>query len=149
MSDLDVGFALHTPTGWIELEDPAGGYELHTDSFAARSVSHRKNEVSNNWVGGEYVSRSVRANVLEDVAFYVGGSTAFECRERVQVVTDTFDSLHFQARMRIEDYQETWNCVTSEYTLESNQPLIVAKLVLVRAKIPRHPQVFVEQVVAP
>lgn len=149
MADLDVAFAVHTPTGWIELEDPVNGYELHTESFAARSVSHRKNEVSNNWIPGEYNSRAVRTNVVEDVGFFVGGSTAYECRMRAQAVTEAFDSLHFQARMRIEDYQETWECTTSDYVLESNQPLIVAKLVLVRAKVSRHPQVYVEQVVAP
>lgn len=149
MSDLDVSFELNTPSGWIELEDPASGYELHKDSFATRSVSHRSNVVNNDWVPGSYASRSVRENVVEDLAFYVTGATTYECRTRLAVVTDGLESLSYQAKMRIEDYLETWTCLPADYTLESDQPLIFATLVLVRAKIPRNPVVVSEQWVAP
>jgi hypothetical protein len=149
MSDLDVAFAINTPLGWVEIEDPINGYELHAEAFAQRSVSHRKTDVSNDWTQGTYTSRSVLDNITEQVDFYVGGATTFECRARLKVVTDAFDSLRYQARYRMEDYQETWSCTVADYTLEANQPLAYAKLVLVRAKIPRHPVALVEQVVAP
>lgn len=149
MSDIDVSFQLLTPTGWIELEDPENGYELERGSFATRSVSHRSNIVNSEWVAGSYASRSVRDNITEDVSFYVGGATTFECRTRMQAVLEGFEALTYQAIMRIEDYQETWTCIPADYTLESDQPLIAATLVLVRAKIPRHPAALVEQWVAP
>lgn len=148
-ADLDVSFEMNTPTGWIELEDPVNGYELHKDAFSTRSHGHKKNEVGNDWTAGEYVSRSTQSNVLEQVDFYVGGATIYACQMRLKAVLDGMHSLSYQSRFRMGDYRETWTCTVADYTLESEQALWVSKLVLVRAKIPRHPVVVAEQVVVP
>ena len=149
MSTLDISFEILTPSGWVELEDPANGYSLHRDSFNQRTVQHRSLMASNDWVAGAYAARSVRDNVVEDVAFYVNGETTYECMSRVDLVLSAFDSLTYQARLRRNDHRETWTCTPADYTLESDQPLIFATMVLVKAKIPRHPTKAVEQVVLP
>lgn len=141
MSDLEVSFELETPTGWLLLEDPEGGYELHKDSFASRAVSHRKQEVSGEWIEGSYVTRSVRENVTEDVAIWVGGETFFDMDDRVQALVDGLEQLGYGARKVVGDLTETWTCSVADYTIECSQEYMASTVCLVRAKIPRLPAV--------
>lgn len=146
MTDLDVAFELETAIGWVQLEDFENGYELHREAFSTKSVSHRKTEVPGEWIEGTPVSRSLRDSIVEDLSVWVGGETHFVMRERLKVITDALESLSYRARYRVEDYQETWTCTPADYTLESEQAFVVAKVVLVRAKVPRYPSALIEQV---
>ena len=146
MADLDVSAAILAPTGWIELEDPEGGYELHKESFGKRSYSHRKTEVESEWVAGTYTTRSVRANVNEDLAVWVAGATPFETRMRLDALLKGLDQLSYKIRFRNVDVQETWSCFPADYQLECSQELRLARLVLVRATVPRLPAAQIAQV---
>ena len=146
MADVDVSVQIQTPSGFVELEDQAGGYELHAECFASRQVGQRKSEVTAEWYGGTYVWGSVPDQVAEDLVFYVSGATPYETATRLQTVVDAFESLSWQLVYRFGDLQETWQCTPADYSLESNQPLMFATKVIVRARVPRNPVVAREQV---
>lgn len=147
MADLDVSASVLAPTGWIELEDAANGYELHKDSFARRATSHRKTEVANEWVPGTYVTRSVRESVSEDVVVYVRGASPFELSERVSALTDAYDQLAYSFKLRIGDLEQTWSCASpADYTVETQQEFWIATLAVVRATVPRLPAMTIAQV---
>lgn len=148
MSDvLNVQISLETPTGWVDLEDELNGYYLHSDTMGTRSGTHRKTEVSNEYVAGTFVVRAVRENVTEALVIYVQGATPFQLKERVKVIEDGFDQLHYNVMIKDSDSVETWNCQLADYTLETSQPYQFATLALIRATVPRLPQVTRVQVV--
>jgi hypothetical protein len=137
--DLDVAASIETPTGWLDLEDEASGYELSYDSFSAQAVSHRKTVLQSEWIEGSFITRSVRENITEKVSVYVRGDTPFMLAERLARLTDGFDQLSFAMVVRFADSQETWSCSTSEYTISTKQEMRFATMALVSADVPRLP----------
>ena len=146
MADLDVSAVITTLMGDLELEDPENGYELGKDSFSTRNVTYRKVEVSGDFTEGTDVDRSVRGNVTESLAVYVAGDTTYQFQMRVMQLTDALEQLAFTITRRVGDAQEVWNCVTSDYTVETSQEFLVAKIGLVRATINRKPRTMWTQV---
>lgn len=147
MADLEVFASILTPTGWIELEDEPNGYWLHKDAFAKKAVSHRKREVSSEWVAGTFVADAVRENVIEDVVVYVQGRTPYEMRQRLDALTDGFDQLSYKMTLTEGDLEETWQCNLADYSIECGQEFRLARLAIVRASVPRLPGVTTRQVV--
>lgn len=144
---LAVLAEIETPGGWLQLQDPDNGYELHKDSFNGSSVGSRKTTIESDWVEGEYVTRAVRTNVNENVAVWVEGATPFECWGRVEAFVAGLEQLQFKLRATFADSRETWTCFYSDYQIESSQEMRFSTLVLVRATIPRLPTLLREQVV--
>ena len=136
---LDVSAKIETPTGWIELDDPEGGYELAADSFATAAISHRKTEVSSEWLEGTFVTRSVRENVAEAVNVYVAGATPYELAARLKALTDGFDQLGYAMVVRFADAAEDWSCQVADYTIETKVEMRHATIALVKASVPRLP----------
>lgn len=147
MTDIDVAASIESPTGWIALEDQVGGYELASDAFSEKGYSHRKTEVSSEWIEGTFVSRSVKENTTEKVSFYVLAATPFALAAKIQRVTDAFDQLSFGMVVRFSDCQETWVCQTADYTISTKQELRHATMALVNATVPRLPTCARVQVV--
>lgn len=139
---LDIQISLETPTGWVDLEDEVAGYVLHADTLGNRSQSHRKTEISNEYVAGTFVVRAVRENVTENIAFYVRGNTPLQLKQRVKVVEDGFDQLKYNVMIKTGDAIETWYCQIADHTMETSQPYQFATLALIRATVPRLPQVL-------
>lgn len=146
MPELNVGAEIETPTGWLALEDLAGGYELHTDSFAARQIQARKIEAEGDWVEGSYTVRAVRGNVTEAVGVYVHGADPYQLAVRLQALTDGLEQLQYRFRFTIGNLRESWVCQYGEYNIEANQPLRLATLAIVRCTIPRLPTLVYELV---
>lgn len=139
--NLDVTAKIQTPTGWLELEDEANGYTLSADSFASSAVSHRKVEVSSEWMEGTFVVRSVRENVTETVSVFVTGATPAELSDRLLALTDGFDQLNYAMVVRFADAQETWSCQVADYTTSTKAELRHATMAQVTATVPRLPSV--------
>ena len=149
MSDLTLSVVIETLLGPLELEDPPNGYELHTDTFNSRSVSHRKTEVIGDWTEGGDVDRSLRDNITESLAVWVGGATTFEFQTRLKVLTDAFEQLSYPVTRTVGDLREVWSCRPSDYTIETSQPYLVAKVGLVKVQLVRKPAVTMSQVTGP
>ena len=149
MSDvlLDVSAKILTPTGWLELENAAGGYELGAESFSEASVGHRKTEITSEWIEGSFVSRAVKEEVSEKVSVYVKGTTPYDLQVKLKALTDGFDQLSFSMVVRFADNQETWDCLVSEYSISTKQEMRFATIALVNATVPRAPTVTRLQVV--
>lgn len=140
---ISLSLLLQSGSNWIELEDPDGGYQLHAETFSNRQVSHKKVEVSSDWVEGTYTQRSLRNNVNENVSVWVQGSSTVEMMQRVRRLTDTFDQPSFKIYWQVDGYREGWSCQAADYTIESSQPMLFARQVLVKANIPRLPKVVI------
>lgn len=136
---LDVEASIEAPTGWIDLSDRTAGFELASDSFSEKSFGHRKTDVDSEWIEGTFTSRSVKENTTEKVSVYVVADTPYELAEKVKRVTDAFDQLSFGMVVRFADCQETWDCQTSEYTLNTRQEMRFATMALINATVPRLP----------
>ena len=139
MIDLDCSARIMTPTGWIELADRAGGYELGPDAFTQAAVSHRKSEISSEWLEGTFVTRSVRENVTETVSVYVYGDSPYELATRLDALTDGFDQLQYSMVVRFGDAQHEWDCWVADYTIATRQEMRFATMALVSAQVPRLP----------
>ena len=137
--NLDVSARIETPTGWIELEDEDNGYALAADSFATAAVSHRKSEISSEWLEGTFVTRSVRENITETVAVYVTGDSPHQLRTRLSALTDGFDQLQYKMTVRFGNAEETWSCWVSDYTTSTKVEMRFATMALVTATVPRLP----------
>lgn len=144
---LDVSFSIYAPSGWLDLEDPANGYEAHRDTRGTRAVSWRKREISSNYVEGTFVNDAVRENVIEALAIYVRGDDPFQLDERVTALTNALEQLHYLVRARTGNLLETWSCMVAEYTIETSMEMQHATMALVRASVPRLPTVTKELVV--
>ena len=138
---IRLSMLLQSGDKWIQLENPNGGYELHTDTFGQRQVTHRKVEVESEWIEGSYTQRSLRANVMETVSVWVTGASSGEMMKRVRAITDTLDQPSFRIYWEVDGYKEVWICQSSDYVIESSQPMLFARKVLVKATIPRLPKV--------
>jgi hypothetical protein len=143
---LDVSFSIEAPSGWIELEDRENGYELHKEAKAERGTQWRKKEISSGYVEGTYVTEAVKENITEPVVVYVYGETPFELETRIIALTDAFDQLQYEIRMRNGDLLETWDCAVADYVVQSPQELINSTMAVVRATVPRRPSVTRAQV---
>lgn len=138
---LDVAFAIQAPSGWVELEDPANGYEAHKETRAEQGVSWRKQEISSTFVEGTFVNDAVKENVTETLAIYVDAHTPYELAVRVKVLTDALSQIRYQVRMRSGNLLETWDCAVADYTVQTPQEMINSRMAVVRASVPRRPTV--------
>ena len=143
---LDVLAEIETPSGWLSLEDPAGGYELHKDAFASRSTSSRKLEIESDWVEGSYTARAVRGNVTETLAVWIEGPTPYVREARTDAVIAGLEQLQYRFRLTHGNHRETWTCFYTDYQIESSQELRFSNLVVLRASIPRLPSIIRELV---
>lgn len=138
---LDISVKIQTPTGWLDLEDPDSGYEVHAESLGERSVTYRKTEASSPWVEGTFPISAVRDNVVESLSIYVRGDTTYEFKRRVQVLTDAIEQLSYLLLVRIEDASEYWQCFPADYSIQTQHEYLHARLGVVRAQVPRLPAV--------
>lgn len=147
MTDLDFSVQIETPSSaLLELEDLANGYEVHRDSLTSQAYTWRRQNVSSDWLEGEYTNRAVRGNVVEPLAVIVRGGTPFELAQRINDLKDAFGQTQYQVVLRFGDLQETWSCFPADYTIEAEQAMRFATLAVVRAQVPHLPSVVQIQV---
>ena len=144
---LTVSLVLDGPAGPIELQDPAHGYELHKDTFATAATTHRKQEVSSEWMEGTFTSRGVRDNILEQVVVWVSGATQYEFQSRLQAIIDALEQLSFTMTKTLGNARWDWSCSMADYSVETSQEMLFATTGLIRAQVPRRPLAPMTQVV--
>lgn len=147
--ELTLEAAVLTAGGsWLELEDPANGLRLHSESFSSREVRHRTQMADGVWVDGSFAQRATRENVTEQVSVWIDGEgSAFLYATRAKAVKDAFNQLSFSFRVRFGDLQETWVCpAPSDYTESTDQPLRFATMGTLRFQVMHLPDVTLEEV---
>lgn len=121
-------------------EDPDNGYQLHSDSYAVSTITHRKTETNNTWLEGTYATDSVRDNTQEALVVWVFGDTFFEFHSRMEALMAAFDQLSYTVTTTFEDAQLVWDCEVSDYTRETQQEYIFARRGVIRCTLMRRPQ---------
>lgn len=145
-ANLAVSLTLATPTGVIELEDPAGGYSLHKDTYTQAAHTFRKQEITSEWTEGTFYGRAVEDNVTETVAVWVNGTSQFDFQAKVEAVLAGFRQLQYQMVKTIGDARWTWQCFVADFSIETSQEFLFATTGLIRAQVPRLPHPAVVQV---
>src|SRR5213075_2041152 len=97
---LDVTARIETPSGWVYLDDPINGYELHADTRKDFQVTHRKQTTNNSWTEGDFDITSVRGDITETVAVWITGSTQFEFDARLETLEAAFNQLAYRLMWR-------------------------------------------------
>lgn len=144
VDDVQVTARISTPTGWLDLEDPEGGYELHPETLSGGSVSYRTVIASSPWVEGDVATSAVRENVLEALSVWVTGDTPHEFYTRWKRLTDALEQRAFTVELTVEDAAFTWTVTRpAEHTTDTQQAFLVARTGLVRAKVARLPELTV------
>lgn len=145
---LDVAAAVHTPSGWVELEDEANGYELHAESFTSRAVQQRTVNSPGEWISGTFARRSTKENVTEPVSILVDGAGShFAYATRMKVLRDAFDQTSYTFRVRFGDVLETWVCtMPADYTESCEQPFRFATTGILRVQVAHLPDVTIVEV---
>ena len=143
---LAVSARILGPSGWIVLENPAGGYELEAGSFAEKSTTQRKTSATGEWVEGAYAVRSTRDNITEPLSVWVSGATHFELDSRIMAVTEALDQINYPVEITFGNLRETWSCDPADYVIETSQPFRFALTALVKANVPHRPGVVKVQV---
>jgi hypothetical protein len=136
---LDVSLKVENDNGlWIELNDGAV-FRLADGSFDGQATQWRRTEVSNPFIEGTFITNALRENITERVNVYVQGQTVFECKYYTSVLKTAVSQIRFQAELTIEDARVMWNCYASDYTVESNRPLLHSRMCLVKIDLIRDP----------
>lgn len=141
-TDLDLKVLIETSTGWVDLSDDQS-YAIEASSFGDSTVSWRKQETSNTWVEGSYVSSAVREDVTESLAVWVYGENRYEHEMLKQKLTDALGQLQYRIMLRREEAVVYWLCEPADYTVTSGHEMQHARLALVKASISRKPDVEV------
>lgn len=147
MTDLTLSARIQAPDGWHELEDEANGLWLHSDSFATRATPRRNVSSDGDWIDGSFTRRSTRGNVLETVAVWCDGSTAFEFSTRFEALKSWFDQISYNFELTVGNAKESWVCPQpGEYTEDLNQVFRFATRGLLRVQVARLPHLTVVEV---
>lgn len=138
---MNVGLTvlISSPSGMLNLNTYP--YRISGESFASETISHRKTEASNPYVEGTFVVNTVRENVGTTLAVYVytDPPNRNELLRAVDALRSAFDQAYFTVTVTIEGGTQLWNCVTSDYTVESQREFVHASRAKVVASLNRMP----------
>lgn len=128
------------PAGTIQLHNP-GTYKLEKTTRDNRQVTQRKIEATNPFVSGTFTVATVKENVVENVSIYVYAVSASLLRQRVEAVCDALDQTNYTIVFSTEESDETWTCMAADYAIQSSHELQHSYMALIKANVPRLPQV--------
>lgn len=134
---LDADVVISTPLGPLPLNE--GIYELAADTFSSVSVTHRRQEATNPFIEGSYTVNSLRENLSVPISVYIRGDTAAEFQSGVKRLCDAFDQSTFEVRREIEGVVETWQCFSSDYTVNLQREFLHARMGRLDAQLVVHP----------
>lgn len=138
-SQLDVGCVISSPSGLINLL--AAPYDLHAETKSEVSVTWRKKEVANVHIEGTYLVHAERENVMEQVYVWVENPNEKVLRTALLNLENAFSQLYYTISFRLGQDIETWTCETADYTVDRHYEFAHNKIALVKATVPRLPQV--------
>lgn len=139
MANLAVSLVISDGVSGIQLNNRSAGYALAADARRERSITWRKTEATNPFVEGSYVTSAVKENITEQVAVYVYGSTALQCRNRVEALIAAYSQIRYSMTWTLEGAEEVWACMPADVQIGTQKEYQFARMALVTATVPRHP----------
>lgn len=135
---LRIGARISTNLGWLDLNDGVS-YKLEAGSFAERAISWRKREVTSDYVEGAFLVNAVRDNVAEALNVWVRGETYYDLGLARKRLEDALCQLSYQLSFRTTDATRYWDCTVADYVVTTTREFTHARIALVKATVPRHP----------
>lgn len=146
-TDLVVSLQIETSPGtYLELENPAGGYQTASEALAQRDVDFRQLVLDTPWTEGSVVVQSVRTNVVEPVSIWVTGPDHYTFDTRVQTLTNALEQLSYHIKRTLANSLQTWDCMPAKYSILTQAEYLWATRGLVRAQVPRYPTMTIASV---
>lgn len=136
--EIPISCRLQTTEDWLELND-GDGYVLAKESFADRQVSKRKTLARSPYLEGDFAVNALRETVTETLVLYVYGSSSFDCKAKLLVLTEALDQIEYRLVLRTDNVWEVWFCQSANYRIETAQELLHARMAKVTVELPRHP----------
>jgi hypothetical protein len=138
--------AITTPSGgWLNLNDTIN-YRMTADSFSTYSQSWRRTEVTSPWIAGKYLVHAVPDAVEEAVSVYVMGSSQIQMRSGIDYLIACATQLSYQIRYELDEIRITWDCLASDFSVETSRELLNNAMSVVKLSVTRQPQVLLERI---
>jgi len=136
---IDLTVLIASPTGMLNLNTYP--YRISGESFASETTSHRKTEASNPYVEGTFVVNTVRENIGTSLAVwvYTDPPNRNELLRALGALKDALDQAFFTVTLTVNGGTQLWNCVTSDYNVESQRELVHATRAKLVAQLNRLP----------
>lgn len=131
--------AVTTNSGPISLN--SAPYRLADGSFETEAVTHRKSTVTNPFLEGSYTLNSLRENIVIPVNVWVEAESMTEVKAATAALKAAFDQISFNTTVTFDDFQETWFCEASDYTVSTPKELLHSYRARVEVQLVRQPAV--------
>ena len=144
---IDLSVRVSNPGGgWIELNDHVL-FTVAEGSFTGEAVTWRRKEDKPEFLEGSYLISALRENVMRPLNVYITGGSQYDTMVARHKMEELFSQRSFQMVRTVENASVLWQCQTSDWTMESDRPLLHAKKVLMRIQVPCHPdETYAEEI---
>lgn len=123
---------------WLDLNDLIN-YRVAASSFDTYAQSWRRVMVNSPYMEGSYQVHAVPENVNETVDIYVYGETFIAANANLELLLEAFRQPSYQIARSLEGADQTWTCLTADYSVKTSNVYVNNKLILVSFSIPRLP----------
>lgn len=125
-------------SSYIELNDNST-YRIADGSFESQAITHRRKTAASPYVEGTYVVSSLRENVTEQLNVYVMGASSYATRSALTTLQTALEQPIFTLVRTVNNWQTVWTCYSSDYSMFSSKPLMMANMVRVDIQLQRSP----------
>lgn len=114
-------------------------YTLAGPQIMGGTVTWDRRQVSSPWVDGDVTVARRRANVQDQLTFYVGGSSTANMNLNLQNLIWAFTQDRYTLSITVGSQQFAWDCEAADYSVQIDTPHMKALYVAVTFTIPRKP----------
>jgi hypothetical protein len=125
-------------TSYLELNDNST-YRIADGSFENQAITHRRKTAASPYVEGTYVVSSLRDNVTEQLNVYVMGASTYATRSALATLQSALEQPIFTLVRVVNNWQTVWTCYSSDYSMYSSKPLMMANMVRMDIQLQRSP----------
>lgn len=110
------------------------------DQILGGNQTWNRQTVKSPYVDGEIMVNRTRGQVQEQFAVQVFGDTQVAMQQNIATLIDAFSQFTYQLSIEMENATYTYQCDTSDYTVDWTNTRMMAKKALVKLQFPRSPK---------
>jgi len=141
---ITIRCKISTPSSWFDVNNH-DGYELAGDTRQVIQVTHRKQTIQSPYVPGTFTVNAVKENVTESMSWWVRGADHHDMEVKVRRLCEAISQPDYYIDWTVEEHTEVWLCQTADYSVETRREYLHARLAMVKAQIPRYPEVLYDR----
>lgn len=123
---------------WQSLNDHLN-FKVAAEDMGTSSTAWRRKEVASSFYNGTFLVHATKENVSEALSIWVYGQSQNDVSENLALLSELFSQDRFHIRVRYGDHQETWFCMTSDYSIERTHVYMHNQMAVFKAQVPRRP----------